>query len=48
MNHLTPTEQARLDRLDRKRAKLVEQLDAVNAERSKLLTLARVRKHRSA
>ena len=48
---LTPSEQATLDRLDAERAKLVEahrvRLAVIDEKRRKLLTLARVRKHRS-
>ena len=46
-NHLTPTEQARLDRLDQERAALQSALADVNKERRAILTRARVRKHRA-
>lgn len=46
-DHLTPREQATLAKLDAERDKLRAKLAVVAQERRNLLTLARVRKHRS-
>ena len=46
-NHLTPTEQARLDQLDQERATLKAELAEIDVQRRVILTRARVRKFRA-
>jgi len=46
-DHLTPDEHRHLDRIEAALAELEAKAKPLKAERKRLLTLARVRKHRS-
>ena len=46
-DHLTPTEQGHLEKIEAALAELEAKAKPLKAERKRLLTLARVRKHRS-